>query len=286
MLDFIAQKEFNPNGQLEKINIPSDITIWPKLLNKKIDKIDSHNAGLVCNQLDNLLSIIELASSNLIDSSRNISMTICKKLYSAENTNAVEKISVDFILNSIIYYNASFDYLRVLLKYAYSSHRELTETYPREMVEGQMIRLNLEKNWELALGLIIAKIDIKKYSEWAKDNEEISDNIKRAFSELKKMNKDLRTKYQANQLKHGAVPHFKRSDHSNLIGLKMFEGLEQFYDSKGNSYDFGVYENQLQIDEVQDFLIKYHNCTANVINETVSDIGLNENETVKQNQFK
>lgn len=301
MIDFIAQKAYNPKGQLEKINIPSNISILPMLSifeNRKRSKIDQCNILLVCNQLANVQSIMELASSCLIDSSGNISKTICEKVYRVDNINALELISSNFLLSSIIYYNASFDYLRVLLRYAYSSHNELIENCLKEKerkeiqklelkeklfkirkkfvarVNKEMLSLGLKRNWELALGLIITKTKIETYLKWVKDNKEISDNIKKAFNELKEMNKDLRTKYQANQLKHGAFPHFKRSDPSNRIGGRMFETLEQFYDCKSNRYDIGTHTHQLRIDEIQNFLIEYHNITAKVINEILDDIDI------------
>lgn len=308
MIDFIAQKAYNPKGQLEKIDIPSNIIILPMLAifeNRKSSKIDQCNVLLVYNQLANVCSIMELASSCLIDSSGNISKTICGKAYRVDDINAIELISSNFLLSSIIYYNASFDYFRVLLRYAYSSHNELIEDCLKEKerkeiqklelkeklrkirkkfvarVNKEMLSLGLKRNWELALGLIITKTKIKTYLEWINNNETISDSIRKAFNELTKMNRNLRTKYQANQLKHGAFPHFERSDPSNLIGGRMFETLEQFYDCKSNRYDIGTHTHQLQIDEVQNFLIKYHNCTAKLITEIVGDIGLNDSDTDK-----
>jgi len=283
MIDFIAQKAYNPNGQLEKINIPANISILPMLAifkNRKSSKIDLCNFLLVYNQLANVRSIMELASSCLIDSSGNISKTICE-VYRVDDINAIELISSNFLLSSIIYYNASFDYLRVLLRYRYTSYKDLIKAFPREKVENEMNKLNLEKHWELALGSLITKTKYEKYINWFKKNCRIPTSIKNVFSKLESMNKNLRTKYQANQLKHGAFPHFKRSDPSNFIGGRMYETLEQFYGCKSNRYDIGTHMHQLRIDEVQNFLIEYHNCTAKLITEIVGDIGLNDSETDK-----
>ena len=247
MIDFIAQKAYNPKGQLEKINIPSNISILPMLAifeNRKSSKIDQCNFLLVCNQLANVRSIMELASSCLIDSSGNISKTICE-VYRVDDINAIELISSNFLLSSIIYYNASFDYLRVLLRYLYTPYKDLIKTFPREKVENEMNKLNLEKHWELALGSFITKMKYIKYLDWFKKNCRIPTSIKNVFRKLENMNKNLRTKYQANQLKHGAFPHFKRSDPSNRIGGRMFETLEQFYDCKSNRYDIGTHTHQL-----------------------------------------
>ena len=287
MIDFIAQKEYNPKGQLEKINILLNISILPMFAifkNRKSSKIDQCNVLLVCNQLANVQSIMELASSCLIDSSGNISKTICEKVYRVDDINAIELISSNFLLSSIIYYNASFDYLRVLLRYVYTPYKDLIKVFPREKVENEMNKLNLEKHWELALGSLITKTKYRRYINRFKKNCRIPTSIKNVFSKLESMNKNLRRKYQANQLKHGAFPHFKRSDPSNFIGRRMFETLEQFYDCKSNRYDIGTHTHQLQIDEVQNFLIEYHNCNAKLINEIVDYIGLNESKTDKQGE--
>ena len=157
-----------------------------------------------------------------------------------------------------------------------SSHEGNTWVYSVSKMSGKDL-----SHWDLALGSLITKTKYRKYINWFKKNCRIPTSIKNVFSKLESMNKNLRTKYQANQLKHGAFPHFKRSDPSNLIGGRMFETLEQFYDCKSNRYDIGTHTHQLQIDEVQNFLIKYHNCTAKLITEIVGDIGLNDSDTDK-----
>ncbi|MEO0124506.1 MAG: hypothetical protein ABIL69_10955 [candidate division WOR-3 bacterium] len=274
MIETIAYK---PEGQLEKIDIPANVNILPFSADLKIRNIDKNNIILVCNQLDNVSSIIELASSNLICSCNKVTSLICKKLYSNDDIDSKERISSDFLLNAMLYYNASFDYLRVLLKYIYTSYSDLIENYPQQKVIDKMQKLDLKKHWELALGYCITYERNEEFLRWLKQNCKISEKIKAAFKSLATKNRVLRIRYQTNQLKHGAPPHFKRSNSTNLINVKTFESIEQFYNKekfKTVKLSVGSYENQLDIDEVQKFLIKYHNCTAKLINAVVKDIGL------------
>lgn len=94
------------------------------------------------------------------------------------------------------------------------------------------------------------------------------------FEELKCRNKILRKDYQANQLKHCAIPHFTRSNEANTIGARNYVSLEQFYDNANKKFvlDFGYPHNSLSIEDTQKYLIKYHNLSVGFINKLLEKI--------------
>ena len=94
-------------------------------------------------------------------------------------------------------------------------------------------------------------------------------NTIKKYNELQNLNKDLRFKYQANRLKHQALPHFLRSDPKNAIGVRCFIPIDQFYDKNNvkSTFSFGLLSNSLSIDETQEFLIRYNNKTVEVVKE-------------------
>ncbi len=281
MVDFIEFKDNDGKGQLDRPTCPEVIMLF-MLAGKELYKIDPNSLTLICNQLNNVISVIELASFDLIYSSGNISEAMCQKWYSWDNVHLKERVSVKYLLNSIIYYNASFDYFKVLLRYIYSSYDELIMTYPRNKVENEMQKLCLKRNWDLALNSLITK-PTKKYEKWLEKNDTIPNTVRKAFIELEKRNDDLKNKYQANQLKHGAVPCFGTAGLPDITRAQTNESLEQFYNRKEQTsirYDIGLYENKLQINEVQGFLVDYHNSTIQVLNEVLKDTGFDRiNET-------
>jgi len=268
--------------RLEKELIPNNISILPLGLDTQI-KVDQGNLILACNQLYNLKSIMELASLNLIDSSEDNTREVCKKLYNKVNSDLQERLSSDFLLSSILYYNASFDYIRILLMYIYDSYEKLIHTYPKDKVADIMKKMALDTNWELALGFLMTMQRIEQYLNWL-ENSQASKRIKNLFRKLKEQNEHLRNKYQANQLKHGVVPCFKRTNPANAIGLRIHESIEQFYNKKNIKkfeYGAGFPENRLEIKDVQEFLISYHNLTTKLINLILTDISVKNRDVSK-----
>jgi len=54
MVEFIASKESNPDGQLEKLNIPSGVNLLPLSEGHRILKADKNNLTLIGNQLNDI----------------------------------------------------------------------------------------------------------------------------------------------------------------------------------------------------------------------------------------
>lgn len=270
MIDFIASKKVNSQGQLDEVDsigtliTPSAVC---EIQGRENKKIDCNHTALIVNQYANTEEILDLASYNLIFSSGDFSKKLCREFYHKLDINLQEKTSIDFILNSILYYNASFDYLRVLLRFTYSSYQNLIECYSKFKVEEASKRLNLQENdWQLALGALITKTRIKKFSKWLKDSSNIPKDISKDFEDLVNKNGKLRIDYQANQLKHGAVPLLRRSDPANISGCRVFVTLDDFYSKNTHKIIFGLPRKSLNIEETQKFLIKYNNTTVKVMN--------------------
>lgn len=266
ILNLITSKEDAPqNGDLEVIN---------NQLFNSFNTLDSNKYGedlckkaLIISQLQNISGILELAESNLIFSCKRFVESFCKHFFDKKNDiNLQEKISGDFILNSIIYYNASFDYIRVLLRLIYSSNQELQTNYNQKKIEEKLNFLSLEKvDWFIALGSLITIS--KNFNDWWKKIE-IPQEIRDCFKKINEENEKLRKNYQANQLKHGAIPCFKKSDKSNVLGFRFIIPIEQFYSCKNKTeISLRFHKNLLNINETQEFLIKYHNITINLLNK-------------------
>lgn len=271
IINSIRSKKVDPrNGDLEEINEKLFDRFNPEIISGFLDKKDSCKKTLISNQLQNIRGILELAGINLEFSCEKYVKSFCEKHYpdKKDNINLREKISGDFILNSIIYYNASFDYIRALLRLIYSSYDDLKRDYEREKIEGELRRLELEEgDWFLALGSLITRQGVRDFFVWLRNNDGVSSKIKGIFKKLRDKNEKLRKNYQANQLKHGAIPCFGKTDESNMSNSRYLITLEQFYKCE-NSIKIikGFHRNLLKIDETQRFLIDYHNETVDFLN--------------------
>ncbi len=261
MIDFIASKEANTQGQLEKLAIPSPMLLISPIA-KSLPVEDIPHVVLIHNQFESTDEILDLAEHNLIFSSGEASKTICEKLYGKTETNMLEKNSINFLLNAIVYYNASYDYTRVLLRLLFSQY--LQAEFSRNRVENEVTLSELElSDWFFALGSLITKGG--SFFNWFENNRNIPDDIRSDFIVLSEKNKELKIKYRANQLKHGAIPHFIRSDPSNVIGSRMFVTLDNFYHGNNETLlgvSSGFPAHSMNIGEVQEFLIDYNNTTV------------------------
>ncbi len=258
MIDVIASKNANSEGQLEELD---DISVI---------QTDNYRV-LISNQYADIKSILELAGLNLILSSGQMIKKLCRAIYLIKNldVNAREATAIIYLMNAIVYYNASFDYLKLLIRIVYSNYDDFINDFPRDKIDKIMDKFQLETDeWESALRKIISEIKPKKFKEWLKGK--LSNSIIKKYNELQNLNKDLRFKYQVNRLKHQALPHFLRSDPKNAIGMRCFISIDQFYDNKNSaksSFSFGFPSNSLSIDETQKFLIRYNNKTVEVVKE-------------------
>jgi len=269
MINKITSKRADPNGDLDKIFSNISVRFNPeKALLQGSPEYQLH--AIIVSQLQEIESVLELAELNLIQSSKLYTNYLCRKMYTKtkHNVNLKEKLSGDFLLNSIIYYNASFDYLRILIRLIYSSSGEIRKDYPINKIKKELVRLRLlENDWFLALGSLVTKQHVKDFSAWISQNKKIPQKVKGKYERLRQKNEKIRKEYQANQLKHGAIPCFNKTDKSNILGSRYLVRLNQFYNcSNKRGLIRGWYWNLLNIDKTQKFLIGYHNTTVALIN--------------------
>ena len=268
---------------LKKIPIPPGIILYPLSTKNMFIKIDNRNVQiLIYNQFVNIYDILEMASWNLSCSTREYVEAIVKSLASKYNNNALEKFTVEFLLNSIIYYNASYDYILPAIYYIYTPHDEVVKKFPIKTVNKKMQKLKLTTNWDLALCFLVNDYlkKNKNMESCLASNASIPDDIKHQVKVLKDENKTLRNAFKANQLKHRAIPSFIHSDKSNMMGTRNFIDLSQFYNIDGGfRMDIGKqYDNPLNIDKTRDFLIKYHNTTVDLLDLILKDILVTDNQ--------
>ncbi|MDD3344829.1 MAG: hypothetical protein PHO34_00105 [Candidatus Omnitrophica bacterium] len=275
MADFIASEKDNINWRLDKLE---DISVTQALTVKlfKNREVNDNHRVLIVNQYADTKAVLELASMNLILSAESVVKKISRTVFSSDDSNAKELLVSNYLMNSIVYYNASFDYLKLLIRVAYSSYSDLIGNFPKQKIDEVLNKFQLkEEEWETALREIISKIKFEEFKKWL--NGSLSSDLIKKYVGLQNLNKDLRFKYQANRLKHQAVPHFRRSDLGNAIGVRCSISREQFYnkDNIKSSFYFGFPQNTLDINDTQRFLIKYNNKTVELVRDLkIADIFL------------
>lgn len=277
MIESIAAKNVNANGQLEVFDFPYSVfnaqTNDFEICGKKIERT---HMVIIYNQAKNLESIIERARINLVFSSGKFSKTICEAIFHKTSSNLEEKISSDHILISILFYNSSYDYLKSLVRMIFSTKQELIKDYPKDKVEVEIQNSGIEKKeWQIALSnLINTDKTSNKYKDWFKNNKIMTASFKQKCKSLKKMNEILRKKYKANQLKHSAVPNFLLSGFKSTQNIKEYIPLDNFYDQlqDGVQSIWGIPADSLNIDDAQNFLIDYNIKTVNLCNDLLKSI--------------
>jgi len=251
MIDKISSKQSDPDGQLEVI----------------INRDYSTHIILAWNQLYDISQVIDFARHNLIFSSGDMSRAFTKKFMSTDDSDVTETISSFFLSSSILFYNSSFDYFWIILMLVFSSHDDLITTYPEDDIKIKKKSKLKKDEWSKILFRKFTTLKLKERKKWVKNNPNISDEIKKKILDLFEENRILKEDYQANNLKHGEFPYFRRSNLQNVLGAKLELSKEQFYLKLGNRrVSFGLPKNGLNIDDVQRFSIDYNNRTVEVVN--------------------
>lgn len=282
MIDKISSKQSDLDGQLDVIYTDNKLQFIPAYCFKYRRCLkENPQIILAFNQLYEISQIIDFARHNLILSSGDMTRAFTKKFMSTDDSDVTETISSFFLSSSISFYNSSFDYLWIILMLLFSSYDDLIEIYPEKEIKKEMKKMGLnEDEWFKALfkKFMVPKFKKKKYfskicvrkrmdrKKWIKKNSNIPDKIKMKILDLNGKNKTLKKSYQANSLKHGKSPYFKRSNPLNAIGAELKLSKEQFYAKSGSQgISSGLPQNRLNIDDVQRFLIDYNNRTVEVV---------------------
>ncbi len=84
MIDFIASKKTNPQGQLDEIDslgkLLTPSRVW-EIQGKENENIDCNHIALIVNQYENTEEILDVASHSLIFSSGNFSKKSGEEIY-------------------------------------------------------------------------------------------------------------------------------------------------------------------------------------------------------------
>ncbi len=283
------KEHFLYSGDLSILWRIEDIVFKDKV-EKKFDRAEF---SLLSNASWNLKYCIEFAKYFLdLSSKENVKKLTNKKPEFFENIDRYEDfihaIEHRFLLPSILFYNASFDYLCIFIYSLLTTRKEIvgSEETKIEKILQEMNNLNLSNGnygWIFALNSLITKsIPIRRQLVKKFKIFFCGDFIKK-LDELILENKEIRKSYYANMLKHQQIPFFKPKCLDNAGGAKYFININQFYSIKENipSIHFAIPETVFDIDKTQKFLIKYHNITVKVFNCLLSKINIDKREQRK-----
>jgi len=243
-------------------------------------KFDIAEVALLSNSAWNLKYCIEIAKYFLnLSSRKSVQKLTNKKPNSFESKNRYEDfilaIEHRFLLTSILFYNASFDYIYILIFILLMKRKDIIKEIGRYKVIKEMKKLDLSNkkhSWIFALNSLVTKTQKKEIIK--KLNNIFHNNFIDIFNDLDKENKKLKKNHYANIIKHQLIPFFKPVSLDNVGGAKLFPDINQFY-SKINhpsSITFGRSEIILNIENSQKFLVKYHNKTIKVFNYLLDKI--------------
>jgi len=251
---------------------------------KEVRKFDRAEIALLSNSSWNLKYCIDIAKYFLIlGLKENVEKLTDKKPDFFENIGRYEDFIIAlehrFLIPSIIFYNASFDYLYIFVFSLLTTRKEIVDSketkIDKVLKETQKLDLSNKKySWMFALNsLITQKREIRKQIE-EKLNQFLCSDFIKIFKELKAENKELRIDYYANIIKHQQIPFFKPKCIDNLGGAKNFVELNQFYsiDEITPSIIWGMPEIVLDIEKTQKFLVQYHNITIKAFNYLLNKI--------------
>lgn len=256
-------------------------------------KFDRAEFSLLSNASWNLKYCIEFAKYFLALSSKdNVKKCTNKKPEHFENIDRYEDFihakEHRFLLPSILFYNASFDYLCIFIYSLLTERKDIikSEETKIEKILQEMDYLNLSNekySWIFALNSLITRSRPIRRQLVKKFKIFFCEDFIKKLDELILENKKIRKNYYANMLKHQQIPFFKPKCLDNVGGAKYFININQFYSMKENipSIHFAIPETVFDIDETQKFLIKYHNITVKVFNCLLSKINIDKREQRK-----
>lgn len=251
---------------------------------EKERKFDRAEISLLFNSSWNLKYCIYFAKYFLnLSSKKNVKKLTNKKPDYFENKDRYEDfilaIEHRFLLPSVLFYNASFDYLSIFIFNLLTKRKEIIESKEtnKQKVLKEMEKLGLfnkKHSWIFALNSLITKKE-KIINQMEKKLENFfGSDFNEIYSELKENNKKLRIEHYANIIKHQQIPFFKPASMNNIGGAKRFVDINQFYniEKPPSSVTFGISEIVLDIEKTQEFLVQYHNLTIKTFNYVLNKI--------------
>jgi len=249
-------------------------------------KFDKAEVALLSNSAWNLEYCIEIAKFFLeLSSRKSVQKITNRKPNSFGSKNRYEDfilaIQHRFLLPSILFYNASFDYIYIFIFFLSMNRKEIIDLKQtgKNKVLNEMKKLDLSNkkhSWIFALNSLITRGRTRNLKEEREKrlDKHFNNAFIKIFKELEEENNKLKKNHYANIIKHQLIPFFKPVSLDNVGGAKVFPDINQFY-SKINhpsSITFGISEIVLNIENSQKFLIQYHNKTIKVSNYLLDKI--------------
>jgi len=233
--------------------------------------------SMIYNQFINIIEIIDIARFYLVSSSDKMACKYSREFLNETISDATERIASYFLISSIIFYNSSYDYLRILIRLFYSTREELIKQYEKKILSN-IEKMKLDNcDWFVALFKSITDIKREDENIWINNNSRISEDTKKSFFELKKQNEILKRKYRANLIKHNTYPSFKRSNIGNSIDARLDVSMDSFFTNKVKISC--AIPKMLEIEDVQKYLIEYDNLTVSTVKLIDKEIRIVEGET-------
>jgi len=245
-------------------------------------KFDEAEVALLSNSAWNLKYCIEISKYFLkLSSRKSVQKLTNRKANSFESKNryedSIRAIEHRFLLPSILFYNASFDYIYILIFFLLINRKKIIDLKQtrKNRVLNEMKKLDLSNrkhSWIFALNSLIT-INLKNEIEKIL-NKNLNNAFVNIFKELKEENKKLKKNHYANIIKHQLIPFFKTASLDNIGGAKVFPDINQFYSESNHPLPitFGISEIVLNIENSQNFLVQYHNKTIKVFNYLLDKI--------------
>lgn len=229
-------------------------------------QIEKNLLLLISNHLENTASIIGLFNHHLFMSENVIASKIAQSLQKNSNkkpdSNLIEYYEEQSLNAAIVFANSSFDYMQILLALFFiptSELKKITKTDIRKKMKNSGLE---SQDWYLAFfSLIQTQFQNTRTSlkGWYVVNKNIiPTRIAVQYENIEKINRELRTKYQANVLKHYGITAFAKSNLSNILRRSYANfNIDAFYSGKIKKVAFGSRKNELKIDVTHDFLFDY-----------------------------
>ena len=256
--------------------------------NKIGRKFDRAEIALLSNSSWDLKYCINIAKYFLnLSLKKSVEKLTNKKPDSFENLDThedhIRAIEHRFLLPSIIFYNASFDYLYIFVFSLLTTRKEIVDfkevKIDKVLDETEYLELSNKKySWMFALNSLITRELKPKKEEKKRIKAKLEQFFLRdfinIFKDLKAENRKLRINYYANIIKHQQIPFFKPKCLDNLGGAKSFVDINKFYsiDEIKPSIIGSIPEIVLDIEKTQKFLFQYHNLTIKTFNYILNKI--------------
>ncbi len=246
--------------------------------------IDRREGLLLKNHFINTKSILDLAKFHLVLSNSSIAEKLA--LSTSDSNTKIEsdhrELFEEQSLNAtLVFANASIDYLQILLMLAYTSFHDLEKLVGKEKVKNKINQGNISQNdWYVAFYAKLQEQFNNKFKD--NNNNNIPKWLIKDYSKIKKMNMELKTKYQANAIKHYSVTSFLKSNTANVLRSNYTSiNMDAFYSNKIHTISIGSRSSIISLKDCRSFLYAYINTSIRLFNRLYNSINI-KNTSIKK----